>query len=251
MLQRQLNEEQPGGGAGGGPLPGAGGLTTKGRSALASLRAGTLRAGVASKRGLLGFLGKRGPLPASLIGTAGGGEGGARGGPQDDEDDALAFAAADDGGASGSNKEQQGPGDLFQFYRLLLPSLDDERGRYHLKEALLAKALCKACGRGGPKEDAGAARVLAWQTDSSRASAGSLAHVASDELVRVAAALLVCVFGFELGERGADDERRRRKLELKNPLKKKKKTSVRQRLPLQGRGPTRGAQAGHLRPRPL
>ena len=234
VLQRQQNEERPGGGAGGGPAPGGGGggaggegggAAARGKSALASLRPGQLRAGVASKRAVLGFLGKRRALPASLVRTAGGGGGGSGGGGGGGGGGAGAGARgmatkteeqedADGGGA------KEGNGDLFQFYRLLLPSLDDERGRYHLKEKLLAKALCNAVGRGDPKNDSGefflflileklfflwakekkqkltffllllhnsiktgAERVLKWQTDSSGASAGTLAHVARDELV--------------------------------------------------------------------
>ena len=148
-----------------------------------------LRAGVViSKKKLFRFIGKRGPPPVSLVGT---------GTEQDASTSSSSFAAAAPASASlapsgeepapaasnnNQNNSRQGPGDLFQFYRLLLPSLDDERGPYHLKETLLAKALCHALGR-DPRSDPGAARVLGWQRDGAGATAGSLAHVARDELV--------------------------------------------------------------------
>lgn len=71
-----------------------------------------------------------------------------------------------------------------QFYRLLLPALDDDRGRYHLKEKLVARALCLAAGR-DPRTDKGAETVIYW--NKGRASgqfAGDLALVAADVLFR-------------------------------------------------------------------
>ena len=175
MLQRQLNNEEQhagGGGAGaggGGGGPSAAGASTaaaaRGRPAFA-LRPGQLRAGVASRAAIFGMLTGKRPPPASLLAPSAGGSSSSSSSKLPKKD-----------GAGGD-----GPGDLFQFYRLLLPSLDDERGRYHLTETLLAKALCSAVGR-NPATDPGAARVIAWQRNAAGASAGSLPHVAREELV--------------------------------------------------------------------
>ena len=191
VLQRQLNDQHPAAaGSGGGDFGGGAGSSSVGlggpgstKSALSSVRRGQLRAGVVSKRAMLRFMSKRGPLPSSLVRTSvGGGGGGATTEADDASGDASASAPASAAAGPSSSSSNQGSGDLFQFYRLLLPSLDDERGRYHLKETLLAKALCKAAGR-DPKHDPGAQRVLNWQRDSSGTSAGSLANVAADNLV--------------------------------------------------------------------
>ena len=236
MLQRQLNQEHPGGGAGDGPAA-PGGAAAKGKSALASVRPGQLRAGVASKRALLRFMGKRGPLPASLVGkatspAAGGGAGGGGGARAEG---GGGGAAGDGGGDPSDPREEEGggggdgPGDLFQFYRLLLPSLDDERGRYHLKETLLARALCRAAGR-DPATDPGAARVLAWQRDGSGTSAGSLAHVARDELVSARERETESFFFFLVFARGRERKREARKNNLfflsPSLFSKKKKNSI-------------------------
>ena len=148
MLQRRLNEEHPGAGDGDGGGPAFPAAARGKTAALSSVRPGQLRAGVASKRALLRFVGRRGPLPASLVGTgaaaAGGGGGGGSGGGgaageqggADADGGGAAPAAATvasapsaGGGSDGIPEPAEGPGDLFQFYRLLLPSLDDERGR--------------------------------------------------------------------------------------------------------------------------
>ena len=268
MLQRRLNEEHPGAGDGDGGGPAFPAAARGKTAALSSVRPGQLRAGVASKRALLRFVGRRGPLPASLVGTgaaaAGGGGGGGSGGggaagEQGGADAdgggaapaAATFASAPSagGGSDGIPEPAEGPGDLFQFYRLLLPSLDDERGRYHLKETLLAKALCRAVGR-DPATDPGAARVLAWQRDSTGASAGSLAHVARDELVSER-----FFFGVKFGrerERGGGrtDKKEKEKLESheKNPLlfskKKKKNSSISSPTAATSRASPRSRSAG-------
>lgn len=164
VLQRQLNNEEQhagvGGGGGGGPSA-AGAAPAAARGRPAALRPGQLRAGVAPRSAIFGMLSGRRPPPASLLAPAAGGS--------------SSKPMKKDGVGDG-------PGDLFQFYRLLLPSLDDERGRYHLKETLLAKALCSAVGR-NPATDPGAARVIAWQKNAAGASAGSLPGVAREELV--------------------------------------------------------------------
>ncbi|KAK9834174.1 hypothetical protein WJX81_005346 [Elliptochloris bilobata] len=68
--------------------------------------------------------------------------------------------------------------DLFQVFRLILPSLDRQRGNFQLKESALAQALVKACGL-DKTEHKDAQRALNWR-DSKSVTAGNFAKTMED-----------------------------------------------------------------------
>ncbi|XP_020593800.1 DNA ligase 4 [Phalaenopsis equestris] len=74
--------------------------------------------------------------------------------------------------------------DFFSAIRLILPSLDRERGTYGLKESALAAALVDALGISKDSEDA--LRLINWRKGGARtgANAGNFALVAADILQR-------------------------------------------------------------------
>lgn len=72
------------------------------------------------------------------------------------------------------------PGDYFNAIRLLLPSLDRERGSYGLKESVLATCLVDAVGMSRESEDA--LRLFNWRKGGAKAgsNAGNFALVAAE-----------------------------------------------------------------------
>ncbi|XP_010273583.1 PREDICTED: DNA ligase 4 isoform X1 [Nelumbo nucifera] len=74
------------------------------------------------------------------------------------------------------------PGDYFSAIRLILPSLDRERGSYGLKESVLATCLIDALGMSKESEDA--LRLINWRKGGAKtgANAGNFALVAAEVL---------------------------------------------------------------------
>ncbi|KAJ4963500.1 hypothetical protein NE237_023439 [Protea cynaroides] len=74
------------------------------------------------------------------------------------------------------------PGDYFSAIRLILPSLDRERGSYGLKESVLATCLIDAIGMSRESEDA--LRLMNWRKGGAKtgANAGNFALVAAEVL---------------------------------------------------------------------
>lgn len=70
--------------------------------------------------------------------------------------------------------------EYFSAIRLILPSLDRERGSYGLKEAALAQCLVDALGLA--KDSPDAVRLLNWRKAGSRAgqNAGNFAMIAAE-----------------------------------------------------------------------
>ncbi|XP_057979304.1 DNA ligase 4 [Malania oleifera] len=73
-------------------------------------------------------------------------------------------------------------GDYFSSIRLILPSLDRERGTYGLKESVLATCLIDALGMSRDSEDA--LRLISWRKGGAKtgANAGNFALVAAEVL---------------------------------------------------------------------
>jgi DNA ligase-4 len=72
------------------------------------------------------------------------------------------------------------PGDYFTAIRLLLPSLDRERGTYGLKESVLANCLIDALGMSRDSHDA--LRLVNWRKGGAQtgANAGNFSLVAAE-----------------------------------------------------------------------
>lgn len=76
------------------------------------------------------------------------------------------------------------PSDYFSAMRLILPSLDRERGTYGLKESVLAVCLIDALGMSRDSSDA--LRLINWRKGGAKtgANAGNFALVAAEVLHR-------------------------------------------------------------------
>ncbi|PKI34416.1 hypothetical protein CRG98_045197 [Punica granatum] len=76
------------------------------------------------------------------------------------------------------------PCDYFSAIRIILPSLDRERGTYGLKESVLATCLVDALGMSRDSEDA--VRLFNWRRGGPKtgANAGNFAMVATEVLQR-------------------------------------------------------------------
>lgn len=68
--------------------------------------------------------------------------------------------------------------DYFSALRLILPSLDRERGSYGLKESVLANCLIDALGMS--KDSADAIRLLNWRKGGTAPNAGNFPMVAAE-----------------------------------------------------------------------
>ena len=76
------------------------------------------------------------------------------------------------------------PADYFSAIRLILPSLDRERGTYGLKESVLATCLIDALGMSRESEDA--LRLINWRKGGAKtgANVGNFALVAAEVSLR-------------------------------------------------------------------